>query len=171
MNRAATSWRQARRGLYLATVGLVIGAAPSAGAEINDVSWLSGCWASDGGEPGSGEQWTSPAGGSMFAVSRTVRNNKTVAFEFLRIIETENGGLLYIALPSGQTLTTFVMISLSADEVVFENPDHDFPQRVAYQRPSADRLVGRIEGAINGGRRRIEFPMTAVDCASGAAEK
>jgi hypothetical protein len=63
------------------------------------------------------------------------------------------------------------MISLSADEVVFENPDHDFPQRVAYQRPSADRLVGRIEGAINGQQRRIEFPMTAVDCASSTAEK
>ena len=170
MNRARISWQQARRGLYLATIGLLAGTA-STGTEINDVSWLSGCWASDGGDPGSGEQWTSPAGATMFAVSRTVRNNKTTAFEFLRIIETEDGGLLYIALPSGQTLTTFVMISISADEVVFENPDHDFPQRVAYQRPSADRLVGRIEGVINGQERRIEFPMTAVDCASSAAEK
>ena len=170
MNRATISLRQARRGLCLATIGVLAGTA-SAAAEISDVSWLSGCWASDGGEPGSGEQWTSPAGGSMFAVSRTVRNNKTAAFEFLRIIETEDGGLLYIALPSGQTLTTFVMISISADEVVFENPDHDFPQRVAYQRPSADRLVGRIEGTINDQQRRIEFPMTAVDCASSAAEQ
>jgi len=170
MNSATISWRQARRGLYLTTVGLLVGTAPSPAAEISDVSWLSGCWASDGGEPGSGEQWTSPAGGSMLAVSRTVRNNKTTAFEFVRIVETEDGGLLYIALPSGQTLTTFVMVSLSADEVVFENPDHDFPQRVAYQRLSADRLVGRIEGTNNGEQRRIEFPMTAVDCASSAAE-
>jgi hypothetical protein len=170
MNKAKISWRKARRGLYLAAAGLLIGTA-SAGAEISDVSWLSGCWASDDGEPGSGEQWTSPAGGSMFAVSRTVRNNKTTAFEFVRIVETEDGGLLYIALPSGQALTTFVMISISADEVVFENPDHDFPQRVAYQRPSANRLVGRIEGEINGQQRRIEFPMTAVDCAFSASEK
>lgn len=170
MNRGKISLRQARRGLCLATVGLLAGTA-SAAAEIDDVSWLSGCWASDGGEPGSGEQWTSPAGGSMLAISRTVRNNKTTAFEFVRIIETEDGSLLYIALPSGQTLTTFVMISISADEVVFENPDHDFPQRVAYQRPSVDTLVGRIEGEINGQLRRIEFPMTAIDCASQSAEK
>ncbi len=170
MNRARISWPQALRGLCLATVGLLVGTA-SAGTEISDVRWLSGCWAIDGGQPGSGEQWTSPAGGSMFAVSRTVRNSKTTAFEFLRIIETEEGGLLYIALPSGQTLTTFVMISISANEVVFENPDHDFPQRVAYLRPSAERLIGRIEGEINGQERRIEFPMSAVDCASSAAEK
>jgi len=170
MNRARIAWRRARRGLYLATVGLLVGTA-SAASEISDVSWLSGCWAAEGGEPGSGEHWTSPAGGSMFAVSRTVRNNKTAAFEFLRIIETEDGGLLYIALPSGQALTTFVMISISAGEVVFENPDHDFPQRVAYLRPSADRLVGRIEGTINGQLRRIEFPMTAIDCVSSAAEQ
>lgn len=106
----------------------------------------------------------------MFAVSRTVRAGKTTAFEFLRIIETEDGGLLYIALPSGQTLTTFVMISISPDEVVFENPDHDFPQRVAYRR-SDQQLVGRIEGTINGQDRSIEFPMTAVDCASSVHEK
>ncbi len=170
MNRATIASRNTRRSLYLATVGL-LASTLSAGAEINDVSWLGGCWASDGGEPGSGEQWTSPAGGSMLAVSRTVRNNKTMAFEFLRIIETDDGGLLYIALPSGQTLTTFVMISISPDEVVFENPDHDFPQRVAYSRVSNDRLVGRIEGEINGQPRRIEYPMTAVDCALHSAEK
>lgn len=169
MNRAWISWRKRLRGASLAAFVLLGGAAAS-GTEIGDVSWLSGCWASDSAEPGSGEQWTMPAGGSMFAVSRTVRGGKTTAFEFLRIIETEDGGLLYIALPSGQTLTTFVMISISPDEVVFENPDHDFPQRVAYRR-SVQQLVGRIEGTINGQDRTIEFPMTAVDCASSVHEK
>lgn len=169
MNRAWISWQKCLRGASLAAFFLPGGAAAS-GAEIGDVSWLSGCWASDGAEPGSGEQWTMPAGGSMFAVSRTVRGGKTTAFEFLRIIETEDGGLLYIALPSGQTLTTFVMISISPDEVVFENPDHDFPQRVAYRR-AAGQLVGRIEGTINGQDRRIEFPMTAVDCTSSVHGK
>ena len=168
MNRAWNSWRKCLRGASLAAFGLLAGAAAPA-AEIGDLGFLSGCWASDGAEPGSGEQWTMPAGGSMFAVSRTVRGGKTTAFEFLRIIETEDGGLLYIALPSGQSLTTFAMISLSPDEVVFENPDHDFPQRVAYRR-SGRQLLGRIEGTINGQDRRIEFPMTAIDCASSAAQ-
>lgn len=161
--------RRACQRASLAAVGLLAGTAAAA-AGIGDVSWLAGCWASDGAEPGSGEQWTEPAGGSMFAVSRTVRGGKTTAYEFLRIIETDDGGLLYIALPSGQSLTTFVMIAISPDEVVFENPNHDFPQRVAYRR-YASRLVGRIEGTVNGQDRRIEFPMTAVDCASTATGK
>ena len=29
------------------------------------LAWLAGCWASEGAEPGSGEQWMPPAGGTL----------------------------------------------------------------------------------------------------------
>ena len=69
--------------------------------------------ASVGGEAGSVEQWTSPAGKTLFGVSRTVRNSETVAHEFLQIRETETGEIEYIAKPSGQTEATFLMVRLS----------------------------------------------------------
>jgi hypothetical protein len=134
------------------------------GTEIGELHWLAGCWVSDGGESGSGELWTIPAGGSMLGVNRTVRGGRTTAFEFMRITETEHGELLFIASPSGQETTVFVLLSIADDEVVFENPDHDFPQRVIYRRESPGRLLGRIEGEINGEERSIGFPMTRTDC-------
>lgn len=157
--------KYARNSIFLATIFLVseIGAT-STEIRIGNLHWLSGCWASDGGEPGSGEQWMLPAGGSMLGVNRSVKNGKTTAFEFMRIVETGQTSLMLIASPSGQPTATFMLASMSDDEVIFENPDHDFPQRIAYRRQPDARLLGWIDGKISGSKRRVEFPMTAIDC-------
>jgi len=135
-------------------------------ASISDLTWLSGCWASANQEAGSGEHWMPPAGGTMLAVNRSVSDGKTVAFEFMRIVETEDGGLVFIASPSGQNTTGFALVSVNAHEVIFENPEHDFPQRVIYRLVSDEELLGRIEGTINGAERAIDFPMNKTTCES-----
>jgi hypothetical protein len=40
--------------------------------------------------------------------------------------------------------------------VVFENPQHDFPQKIGYQRVSPDALLAWIEGTDKRETRRIE---------------
>ena len=137
-------------------------------ASVEDLAWLAGCWASVGGEAGSGEQWTVPAGKTLLGVSRTVQSSKTVAYEFLQIRETEAGEIEYIANPSGQTEATFLMVRLSAGEVVFENPDHDFPQRIIYRLKAEGILEASIEGEERGELKKVDFPMQRVDCASQA---
>lgn len=140
-------------------------------ATVEDLGWLSGCWAAVNQEPGSGEQWMPPAGSTMFGVSRSVRNGETVAFEFIRIVEQEDGGLQFIASPSGQSTASFSMLSMGDREVIFENPDHDFPQRIIYRLMSDEDLLGRIEGTIDGKERAIDFPMKKIDCESGEADR
>ena len=135
-------------------------------ASVDDLAWLAGCWASVGGEAGSGEQWTAPAGNTLLGVSRTVQNSETVAYEFLRIRETEAGEIEYIAKPSGQEEATFIMVRLSEGEVVFENSGHDFPQRIIYRLKAGGNLEARIEGEVKGEVRMVEFPMKRVDCES-----
>ena len=56
------------------------------------------------------------------------------------------------------------MIQSSATEVIFENPEHDFPQRVIYRLQPDGLLVGRIEGISKGKPRAIDFPMKRVPC-------
>jgi hypothetical protein len=136
-------------------------------ASIADLAWLSGCWASADQAAGSGEQWMSPAGGTMLGVSRTISDGKTVAFEFIRIVQTDDGGLVFIASPSGQNTTGFALVSVNEKEVIFENPDHDYPQRIIYRLLTDDQLLGRVEGTINGKERAIDFPMKKTDCESG----
>lgn len=136
----------------------------SANADISRLGWLAGCWAHDDQEQGSGEYWLPPAGDSMLAVSRTVRESKTVSFEFLRIKANGENTFTLFAMPSGQPAASFDMILIKETEIVFENPNHDFPQRIIYRLVDDDTLVGRIEGKSDGQDIGIDFPMTRVDC-------
>lgn len=141
-----------------------------AGAQAEDAlasfGWLSGCWqpADAKAEAGSGEQWMTPAGGTLLGMSRTVRGGKTVAHEFLQIREVTPGKVVFIAAPSGQPQATFVLVGQAADGFVFENPKHDFPQRISYRRDGERGLLARIEGKLKGKRKSIEFPMRRVPC-------
>ncbi len=136
-------------------------------ASIDELAWLSGCWAATNQEDGSGEYWMPPAGGTMLGVSRMISDGQTVAFEFIRIVATDDGGLVFIASPSGQNTTGFALVSVNDHEVIFENPDHDFPQRIVYRLLSEEELLGRVEGTINGSERAIDFPMQKIACESG----
>lgn len=138
--------------------------AMTSAADVAELGWMAGCWAAVGGESGSGEYWLMPAGGSMLGINRTLRNGRTVAFEFLRIAETEDGSLVLTASPSGQEATAFTLGSISEKQIVFENARHDFPQRIAYRLLPDGLLLGAIEGTTATGQRRIEFPMKRVDC-------
>lgn len=131
---------------------------------LSSLRWMSGCWALESGEPGSGEHWLPPAGGSMLGVARTVKKGKTVAHEFMQIRLNAEGQIVYIALPSGQKEATFTATSVSEAAVTFENPQHDFPQRISYRARPGDRLLARIEGERGGALRGIDFPMKRVAC-------
>lgn len=82
----------------------------------------------------------------------------------MQIRANAQGGIDYIAQPMGKPPTVFQSIRLSADEAVFENAGHDFPQRVIYRRTNADNLLARIEGTSNGRSRAVDYPMQRVDC-------
>ena len=126
-------------------------------------SWLAGCWES--GRPGMvrEEQWTKPAGGSMLGMGRAVANAKMVEFEFMRIHE-DKGEIFYSARPSGQPEASFKLVSLNGQAATFENPQHDFPQRIVYRKQPDGSLLARIEGTVNGKARAIDFPFSRVRC-------
>jgi hypothetical protein len=132
-------------------------------ATVEALSWLAGCWENSSGTTTTEEVWMRPAGGTMLGMSRTVRDGRTLWHEFLQIRERE-GAVMYIANPSGQKEAAFTLTRLTSDEALFENPGHDFPQRIRYVRVSADSIVGRIEGTQQGREREEVFPMRRGRC-------
>ncbi|MGH9962382.1 MAG: DUF6265 family protein, partial [Pyrinomonadaceae bacterium] len=68
------------------------------------------------------------------------------------------------AQPSGQKEASFRLRQATDDSVVFENPAHDFPQRIIYRKHASGGLFGRIEGKRNGQERSIDFPMRRAKC-------
>ena len=131
-------------------------------ALIDQLQWMAGCWRQNAGGRVIDEFWMAPAGGLMLGSGRTVANGRVVEFEFMQIRE-DAGRLVFTAKPSGQPEASFPSIRSSSREVVFENPAHDFPQRVIY-RIAGDSLTGRIEGMQNGKLRTVDFPMQRVPC-------
>jgi hypothetical protein len=147
-----------------AVIALLAVQAAFAADDLARLSWLTGCWSSETGEPGSGEQWTALAGGTMFGIGRTIKQGKTVDHEFLELREDADGRVVFVAHPSRQKTARFPAIRLADGEVVFENVQHDFPQRVIYRLDGPDTLRARIEGMRNGTLRGVDFPMKRVSC-------
>jgi hypothetical protein len=74
--------------------------------------------------------------------------------------------LEYEAHPSGRPSAVFTARTATANDVVFENAAHDFPQRVGYKR-DGDSLLAWVEGTTNSKSRRVEFPYRRVACPAG----
>jgi len=132
-------------------------------ATIADFAWLAGCWDGSGEKREALEQWMKPSGQTLLGMSRTVANGKTVAYEFMQIRE-QDGEIFFIAQPSGQAEASFKLIKYADQEAVFENPQHDFPQRVIYRLEKDGSLAAAIEGASKGKQKRINFPMRRTKC-------
>lgn len=126
---------------------------------------LAGCWEQIVPNGRTVEQWMPEEGGLLLGMSRSVRDGKVRDYEFLRIDRDPSGRLRFVARPSGQAEATFMLVSLTEDTVVFENPSHDFPQRILYRFVDKDTLVGHIEGSVDGKARSADFPYKR--CARG----
>lgn len=106
--------------------------------------WMSGTWRVATGAVTSEETWSSDDGTMMTGMHRDLRPGKKTWFEFLRI-EQRDDSLVFVAQPAGRPPTEFPMKSSGDRRVEFENPKHDFPQRITYwlQGP---KLCARVEG-------------------------
>lgn len=126
-------------------------------ATVKDLSWLAGRWEGPSGGGTFEEHWMTPAGGAMIGMGRLVKGDKTVFTEFLKIVETKDG-VEYRALIDGQPETAFKLKTRTRDEVLFENPDHDFPQKIGY-RKDKDGLYAWIEGTQGGKASKMEWKL------------
>ncbi len=150
------------------TLILLLAASPVAAAaqapewEGDRLEWLAGCWRASSPRRTLHEWWMPPVGGMLLGMSRALRGDSVMSWEFVRI-EPVNGRLSYVARPSGQREAAFPATLISDTLAVFADPAHDFPQRIIYRR-RADSLYARIEGTVQGEERYVEFPYARAAC-------
>jgi len=130
---------------------------------IERVRWLAGCWEAKDARRSVYEQWTVPHAHSMLGTGRTIRGDSLVEYE-LTVLRERGERLAYEAHPSGRASTTFLSTLVSDSAVTFENLQHDFPQKVGYERHGADSLVAWISGPRGAVTRKIVFPYKRVAC-------
>ena len=131
-------------------------------AKVEQVAWLTGCWEYKTEKRTVEEHWMAPRGHTMLGAGRTVQGEKLLEFEMV-LIREQDGRLAYEAHPSGQPTAVFLSRTIGERDAVFENLQHDFPQRIGYTR-DGDSLVAWIEGPRGGQTRRIAFRYRRVDC-------
>jgi hypothetical protein len=146
---------------------LVLATPTIAGAQgtqrIAAIGWLAGCLEMRSGNRVVEEHRMAERAGTMLGMGRTVGARGLGDYE-LTLIKLDGDRLLFEAHPKGQAPATFAARVATPDSVVFELPEHDFPQRVGYRRVGADSVHAWVEGTMNGSMRRVDFPYARVPC-------
>lgn len=144
----------------------VLAAAPLAAQEpvsgVLGLGFMTGCWQ---GRTASGsiieEHYTTPSMNLMLGTTRYLRDGGTRSFEFAVISMT--GDLTQLTPhPRGTASVPFREGQRTARSIGWENPAHDFPQRIRYERISEDSLVATIE--LMDGSRATGYRMGKVAC-------
>lgn len=137
---------------------------PAPSPQLDKLAWLAGSWRMERAGRLVEEQWMAPAAGVMLGMSRTVAKGRVVEHEFMQIREGPGGTLFFVAAPSGQKEAAFQLLALEENGVIFENREHDFPQRILYTRQADGTVLAAIEGPLgmDDKRKRIEFPYVRV---------
>ena len=146
-------------------LSLLVGFALLAGAAgaqhearpISRLHWLVGRWENIRPRMVLDETWLAPVGNTMLGVGRVVKSDSLVTYEVV-IIREAGSKFAYEAHPAGQETATFMSTVVNDSTIIFENPAHDFPQRIGYQLIGTDSLYAWIEGTVRGKVKRNEFP-------------
>jgi hypothetical protein len=159
------------RGLLTVTFLLGIACSSSPPAAVNQdletLGWLVGCWQMAAGGTVVDEHWMAPSGNAMLGMSRTVKDGRLVGYELMLLVNTDLG-LVYRAHPSGQAMANFHATESGRRGVVFENPSHDFPRRIAYWPVGADGLKARVDDGTDRRSYELEYKRTACPGTGGS---
>lgn len=132
-----------------ALLGLALAGQAPPPATVADLAWMSGRWESVRGNNWTEEVWSMPRGGVMLGFSRSVREDVGRDFEFLRLAAGPDGRPTYYAQPGGGAPVPFRLVAHDRTSATFENPDHDYPQRIIYRRfgRSMTATISSIDGS------------------------
>ncbi len=129
---------------------------------LNRAQWLIGSWKGVIGEGVSVENWYKQDDSTYAGAGLFIKGNVNLSEESVKLYQ-RGKDLYYEPTVKGQNdgkPITFKMISITPKKMVFENPQHDFPQKITYTQMTDDSMVATISGIDKGMMRAENFPMT-----------
>ena len=130
-------------------------------AQLEKAEWLLGFWGNTSPEGNLTENWEK-TNDSVYAGHTYFVIGKDTVFTESITLEEANGKLAYVAAVSDQNggkAIRFEMTSGTENQLVFENPKHDFPQKITYNKITNDSLVAEISGIKDGKPSTEQFAM------------
>jgi len=128
-------------------------------SELEKLDWLIGSWSNINEDRELYETWIKVNDTLMSGKSYMLLLKDTVFSETI-LIQSIGNDIYYIPTVSDQNqgnAISFKLVSVSNMEFIFENKEHDFPQRIVYSYFKPDSLYAYVEGEENGQYHKIEF--------------
>lgn len=126
---------------------------------LEQLSWLAGTWRRETAQALTYETWrqlsNSTFEGESFRLAKA--SGDTVFTESLLLVAMQEAVFYIPKVAENAYPVPFKLTVLEDDRAIFENPRHDFPQRVIYARSGHDAFTATVEGELNGKQRRIDF--------------
>jgi len=129
--------------------------------KLEKAKWFLGNWENVSKASISREIWSQKNDSTLFGESFTTVEKDTVFYEKIDLIE-RNDSLFYIVSVRDQNKekpVSFYMTKSTDNQIVFENPKHDFPNKIEYNKVGNDSIFAKIYGTQNGKQTSIDFPM------------
>lgn len=132
-------------------------------SRLEKAAWLLGSWENNSEEGTMTETWIKDNTDSYSAKTYFVIGKDTVFRELSRLEETGSNLQCVISIEgeNDEKPVTFVMTKQSDDNLVFENPKHDFPNKITYQH-KGDSVIAEISGMQKGKFAKQRFGMVRV---------
>ncbi len=120
-------------------------------SEINKANWLIGNWEHTSEEGKFNEKWIQIDNNSLLGKSYFVVENDTVFSERVNLVQRGKDLFYVVEIPTEPSagVTEFKLTSSSVNQLVFENPENDFPKKITYNRIHKDSLFAEISGGGN----------------------
>jgi len=121
---------------------------PSNKKAFKAMDWLLGSWEGNSEQGTVTEKWVKINDTLFAGQSFTLHGSDTLGSETISL-QIGDTAILYIPLVKGQNDNKPVVFKLSYSDntnMVFENPEHDFPQKISYQLKTEDTLIATVSG-------------------------
>lgn len=133
--------------------------------ELQKVHWLKGTWQQQSAKGILTESWQQLDDSTFVGRSFFVSNGDTVSSETIRL-EQRNEKLYYIPVVADQNEGQPVVFTKTTQEdsrIIFENPEHDFPQKIEYSFQKPDSLIAEVSSVSGELKKSIVFRMRRVN--------
>lgn len=129
---------------------------------LDNAMWIVGSWKGVLGQGVSVENWTKLNDSTLSGAGLFIKGNVNIAEESILLYQKGNE-LFYMPTVKNQNdgkPVIFKMSIMTPKKMIFENMQHDFPQKITYIQMAADSMVATISGIDKGMMRSESFPMT-----------
>lgn len=130
----------------------IFSACTSGEEKINQLDWMIGTWEGiDDNELMFVEVWSKGSGTWMDGKGATITPDGDTLFKEILKIELVEGTPYYVAtVPENPGPVLFRLVESDEAHCVFENTDHDFPQRIEYTLQTKSTMSVKLEGIESG---------------------